>query len=592
MKTLRTSRALVLTLALLAVPAGKAHAQFGRFRGKPDSAQMVKDSIQKAIDDSTKKANPEAPSQGRFGGLMNKVMSKVVSAGSSIAGDKMTKLTADLTTVTPIIARSAHIYPKNVATVETNFISNWGDGGDLVTLTFTGTTGGLNKIDGTVTIDGKPADYASLGVYSAMAPASTGARKVEITTTSGQKSSFTIPAPTGTIRISAINGQKGVATLDLSKDVTIDLEGVGADTTPLLIRVVATTVGLRGFYDVAYVKPAAQVIVPAAAWRNINMPVGNVSMAGFRNSYLLVLRQKYEKVQSGAGVFASAEVLNAVSDGREIIASTEPRLNTGITVKGTQDFATGPLEYQLYKAHAFGSRPLTQVKSVAVISFAVRGRTYQKSTSQTAGVGLITTTTETITFPQLPNATWDAALDGLYALLTPVIQEELGPVVPIDKVTDTFAYRYMSAYSEDDANTRTRFSRAYRKTKLLSAFGPVSAGFGPNQTNDLLIDQTGANALLRMTLDLVISDEDGISMIPTLGFEMAGAPNGTEGATKYFSGKITGKGFPVKGVEITPEVVTKVMRSSDLAATFRAALRDLKAREAANPDYAALWAGR
>ena len=597
MNPFRSFRLIAIAFVLLAGTTNVAHAQFGRFgRGKPDSAQVARDSIKKAVEDSTKRANGDtatkAPSQGRFGGLMNRVMSKVVSAGASIAGDKMTTLTADLSTITPLINRNAHIYPKNVATVETNFISNWGDGGDLVTLTFTGNTGGLAKIDGTVLIDGKPADYASLGVYSAMAPGSPGARTVEISTTSGQKSSFTIPAPAGTLKIAAINGQKGVATLDLSKDVTIDLEGVGSDTTPLLIRVVATTVGLRGFYDVAYVRPAARVTVPAAAWRNVNMPVGNTTLAGFRNSYLLVLRQKYEKVQGGTGAFGYSQVLNAVSDGREIVASTEPNLNKGITVKGTQNFAVSPLDYEMFKAHAFGSRPLSQVKRVAIVSFAIRGKTYQKTTSMNAGVGSMETRTETITFPQLSNSTWDAALDGLYAALMPVVREELGPVVPIDSVTDAFAYRAMSPYSENDANTKTHFSRAYRKTKLLSPFGPVSAGYGPNQLETFLMDQTGANALLRFTLDLVISDEGGGSMAPTLGFELAGAQNGNSGSTKYFTGKITGKGLPIKGVVITPEVVEKIVRGSDLAATFRAALKDLKAKEQANPDYALLWAGR
>jgi hypothetical protein len=205
-----------------------------------------------------------------------------------------------------------------------------------------------------------------------------------------------------------------------------------------------------------------------------------------------------------------------------------------------------------------------------------------------------TTEYRTVRFPQLPAATWDAALAELYDALTPVFAQELGAtIIPIERVIASPAYASMAPYSKDDASTEVQFTQTYKGTKLLSAMLPVSEGFGWNRVDARLMRETGAKTLLKVTLDLEVSEAGGGSMIPTLAFEMVGAPNGHSTSTKFVAGTITGLGRPLKnGVPLTAALLRDIMRTTDFATALRAALKDFKAKEAANSDYQILWSGR
>ncbi len=601
-----TQHALCLlgAVAMLAVP-DTMQAQLGRFgRGnKPDSAAVAAaraDSIAKASGD-TAAAAPAPPSKrGRFslGGIVSGATSRVVGTIASVAGNVMTGSTDDLSTVVPLVFRVSNTWPKSLGTMGTKIIPNWGDGGgDMVTLTFTQRMGALmSKIDGTVTVDGRAADYATMGVYSSLAPATRGTRRIEVTTTSGQKAGFTIPAPRGTLRITSINGQANPETIDVTKDVTIQLAGVtAADTSPIVVKVITSVLGLREFYDAYYVRPGATITVPAAAFRNLNIAPGNVKAgANLNDSYLLVSRERWEHALEATGAFAGAQVMTSESDGRPFRASPSADMNTGFTAKTELSLPGGKLEYSLFKPGAFASRPITQATNVAVLSFAVRGKTYLSKSRTTTTGNTRTTETRTLRFPQLPDAVWDAALGELYDALSPVFTEELGArMLPIEPVVASPAYRSLAPFSKDDETTDVQFTHTYKGTTLLSAVLPVSVGYGWNRVDARLMRETGANALLKVTLDLELSEKDGGSMIPTLAFEMIGAPNGHSAATKFVTGVITGAGRPLKKNEpVTAAVLREVMRTADFATALRASLKDFKAKEAANRDYQVLWSGR
>ena len=609
----RRTLTLVVAVVCMAAPA-TVDAQFGRLgrgRDKPDSAASAKarsDSVAKAAADSAAKADGDstavtsaAPPRRRgfsLGGMVSGATSRVVGTIASNAGRFMTGSTADLGTVVPLVYRVSNTWPKSLGTMGTKIIPNWGDGGDdLVTINFTQRTGGMmSKIEGTVTVDGKPADYATAGVYSSVVPTKSGTRRVEITTTSGQKSGFTIPAPRGSLRITSINGQANPTTIDVTKDVTIQLAGmIAGDTSQIVVKVITSVIGLREFYDAYYARPGATITVPAAAFRNLNIAPGNVKAgANLNDSYLLVSRERWETVQEATGAFAGIQVMTSESDGRMFKASPSAQMNTGFTTKAELSLPGGKLEYSLFKPGAFSSRPITQATNLAVISFAVRGKTYlQKVRTSTTG-NTRTTETRTLNFPVLPAATWNAALAELYAALSPVFAQELAAtILPIEQVVATPAYRSMAPYSKDDEATDVQFTQSYRGTTLFSAVLPITEGWGWNQADARLMRETGANTLLKVTLDLELSEKGGASMIPTLAFELVGGANGHSASTKFVTGTITGTGRPLKKDEpITAAVLREVMRTADFATALRAALKDFKAKEAANGDYQILWTGR
>ena len=607
-----TTRSLILIVAIASIAAPTAtHAQFGRLgRGKPDSTAVAKarsDSIAKAAADSAARASGDSTAgtaapvkRGRFslGGMVSGATSRIVGTIASVAGNVMTGSTADLGTVVPLVYRVSNTWPKSLGTMGTKIIPNWGDGGgDMVTLTFTQRLGTMmSKIDGTVMVDGQPADYATMGVYSSMVPATPRPRRVEVTTTSGQKAGFTIPAPHGTLRVTSINGQANPTTIDVTKDVTIQLAGVTpADTSPIVVKVITSVLGLREFYDVYYARPGATITVPAAAFRNLNIAPGNVKAgANLNDSYLLVSRERWENALDATGAFAGVQVMTSESDGRPFRASPSADMNTGFTAKAELSLPGGKLEYALFKPGAFASRPITQATNIAVISFAARGKTYLSKSRTSTTATTRTTETRTLRFPQLPEAVWDAALAELYSALTPVFTQELGArIIPIEQVVASPAYRSLAPFSKDDETTDVQFTHSYKGTTLLSAVLPVSVGYGWNRVDARLMRETGANTLLKVTLDLELSEKDGGSMIPTLAFEMIGAPNGHSASTKFVTGTITGAGRSLKKNEaVTSAVLRDVMRTSDFVSALGTALRDFKAKEAAIRDYQLLWSGR
>jgi hypothetical protein len=235
------------------------------------------------------------------------------------------------------------------------------------------------------------------------------------------------------------------------------------------------------------------------------------------------------------------------------------------------------------------SRSSSSIKAIGVTSFAIRGTTFYQS--ETSNEWLGTTTYKEATFPQMPDEVWDSVLDKLYTGLIPIIESEMKvSVLPVEKVTSTNAYQSLMPFSKDDSNTKVEFSRAYKTTKVISAFVPISEAYGINTADSRLMKESGSNALLKVTLDIRLTfDGPKPTMVPVLGVELLGEQNGPTASTKYFTATITGKGVPYSK-NITPQILEEIIiRKSDLFATFKKGLQELNKQEAANPDYQTIW---
>jgi hypothetical protein len=196
-------------------------------------------------------------------------------------------------------------------------------------------------------------------------------------------------------------------------------------------------------------------------------------------------------------------------------------------------------------------------------------------------------------FPQLPNEKWDALLEKFYANLVEVIESEFdATVVPVEKVTQAPAYQMIQAHSKADENTKIQFSRAFRDTKVISAWIPVTEGFGPNGNNERLMNESGTDALMNVTIDLDISQEDGgelVLMMPMLAIDITGRLNGLAAATKYFAGTIKSTAGVAFKNDIDIAGLEDIIRQSDMMTALRSEIRRLKEKEKANGDYEAVW---
>ena len=227
-----------------------------------------------------------------------------------------------------------------------------------------------------------------------------------------------------------------------------------------------------------------------------------------------------------------------------------------------------------------------------VLSFAVRCILYdhKSSTKYNIGGNSYTTTTKTLQFLQLQNEQWDSLFNELYKQLTQVITEEFNkPLVPQEKITATDAYARMNEFSKDDENTSVQLSRSYKGLKVISNFVPVYEQWGPNNNVSKLITQSGANALLKTTLDLQVAwDGNSGVLVPKLATELLGTTNGDMYPPKYFSSLIIGKGYKLNDIKVGSQLTT-VIRIDDLVTQFRKGLQALKQKEKENGDYNIIW---
>ena len=505
----------------------------------------------------------------------------------------LTTTTADLTTVVPNVYYGTNLHPAEVNSIEQSFYNGWKEKGNMTAVMFTSKTGsGFNKIDGEVKINGVPAEYVSTGLYVTFSDDNTSSKKVEVISSNGQQAAFTINPPKQSVKIVSINGQKDNVSLDLTKDVVLELENLSSDDkTPVLVSLAINALGLKSFYQVGYFAPASKIVIPPAYFRNINIAPGNTKALGFnyKGSFFKVERSTIDQATEVSGVYPTVEYGNMYFDGKFLSVSAPPEINVGLTAKGKEDFKNGPVTYELYKPNAYMSRSSDQLKVIGITSFAIRGTTYYYSQTTNDLVGR--TTTKEATFPQFPNEVWGGILEKLYADLIPIIQSEFNvTVLPVEKVTSTAAYKSLEAYAKDDVNTKVEFSTAYKDTKVISMFVPISEAYGINTSDSRIMRESGANALLKVTLDVRLTfDDKQSSMVPILGIELNGEQNGPTVSTKYFTASIMGEGVPYKK-NITPQVLEEIIvRKSDLLATFTKGLKELQAQEAANPDYKTIW---
>jgi hypothetical protein len=158
----------------------------------------------------------------------------------------------------------------------------------------------------------------------------------------------------------------------------------------------------------------------------------------------------------------------------------------------------------------------------------------------------------------------------------------------VDKITSSEAYQSMQSYSNDDANTTVDFAKPYRSTKVISALS-IAESTGANSVVQRVIKETGADALMTLTLDLETTENGKeVQMSPKLTFEIAGKANGSVN-TKYCTGTVKSASGVVFSSSSTPEQIEGIIRRADLVSAFRKGLHEMIEKTKANGDYATVW---
>lgn len=127
----------------------------------------------------------------------------------------------------------------------------------------------------------------------------------------------------------------------------------------------------------------------------------------------------------------------------------------------------------------------------------------------------------------------------------------------------------------------------------MAGLRPLSETMGKKSGEYKIMQETGANAIMRFTAGLNMSFEGSSAiMTPTLSFEINGEVLGETFTTNYLTGTFTGKGVTIKNkgkVDLTT-LENSFLKMPDLMAAFKKSLQDIKQKEQQNGEYEIEWA--
>lgn len=553
-------------------------AQFGGIlKKKKDKTEQTADTTVTPV--AAKEEEPEKKKSG--GGFFQKVVGKVAKvAGGAVGGLGGMVATADnLDNVDAIASVGTNIYSKDLGLMFTDFLGKeWINNGDFTMLQLASKDAfTMYKYVGTIKVNGKELKHASMGVHTATENPGSGNKKISFEKNGVVEGSFEIPLPAKNIKLLSINGQNKNVKVDFTKDVQLELANFTTGPDALVrVDVITTQIGIRALSMVAYVKPAATVTIPAAAFRNIE----NTNSFNFKNCYLSVSEQELVKVLNPTGKIPAAQLATTGSNDGMWIDVTASNDNS----KGIK-FETGAATVE--KKNAAFAMPLSFAKKVAVSSFYTYGTTQlydQKTNNWTQ-----TTSTKSIDFPQIPDAYLDGMLEDLYAKLTATLTAVNGSqVMPATAIPQAASYANTIKFMPGEVNNEGEFLKVYKGLNPVKTLSSVSNRYyGENA----LLNDVQADALLKVSLACALSWDKKPMMTPYLTLELIGASNGDfrsfMGNTKYFTINITGDGYELK--KNKPVEFDKIFQVDAFNEQFKKALQELKTREAAIGDYETVW---
>jgi hypothetical protein len=539
--------------------------------------------------ETSTEAKKDEPKKG--GNIFQKAMSKVTKMVGNLAGELGGSVaeTPNLDDVDVLASVGTNIFPKDLGLATNDFLKGeWIDNGDFTMLMLSSPNGfQFFKYAGTIKLNGKELKHQSFGIHTAVEAPNSGNKKISFEKNGVEEGSFTVPPPSKNIQLISINGAKSSVNIDLTKDVVLELANFSTIPESLIrVDIVTSIIGMRSLTMAAYVKPAAKVVIPAAAFRNLETQNKGT---GFKNSYLMVSDQQLVKSVAQSGVFKEPVIAVTGSNaGMWVNVTNSPEIAKGITFSDIEKVNGSELEVSVKKLNAAYAMPLSFAKKIAVASMSIQGTTqlYESKTNNW------TKTTKSIDFPQIPEEWLQEVLAGMYAQFTQATAAvSNGQVLPENAIPSAPSYELVQDFFKDEMNTADQFLTVY---KNLNPIKPLTSSsmrlFGENA----LLKETSADALLKVSIALQLSYDGKPAMTPYLTVEMDGVSNGGfrsfVGNTKYFS--ITIKGAPYiikKGKSLTKDELAKIVQTNDLATAYKNALINLKDKEAAIGDYEIVW---
>lgn len=551
--------------------------------------------VWKKLTGDKKEADTTKVEKKAGGGLFQKLVAKATKAIGNVAGglSGMVSTADNLENVDVLASIGTNIYSKDLGLIVNDFLGDeWINNGDFTMIMLSSKNSfQLNKYAGTIKVNNKELKHSSFGVHTICENPNSGSKKISFEKNGVVEGSFEVPLPKNNIKLLAINGQKSNPSLDLTKDVVLEFANFSTNKDALIrVDMVCSMIGLRSLYLVAYVKPAAKVVVPFQAFRNLETTNKGFT---FKNSYLAVSEQFSVKTTNNTGFFKEPiDALTGSNDGMWVNVTNKGEQFNGYKLESE----TGSVKTKLEKGNAAFAMPMAMAKKIAVATMSIQGTTYSYGTKTDKLQNTITTTT--IQFPQIPDTWLDETLAEMYKKFTTTIAEiSTGIVLPETAVPASPSYENVQQFFLEEKNNNENFLKSY---KGLNPIKPISTPSFRLQGENALLNETKSDALLKIKLNIDLGEDNGkVTMNPYLSVEMDGASNGgfrsSVGNTKYFTLNLSGKSIDVKevfkkkGNGLTKELYQEIIQIDAFNAALKKTLLELKEKEKLNTDYEIVW---
>lgn len=567
-----------------------------------------------------------------------------VSMLAKMALSMATSKTNDLSLCALQTRYVTNLYPKEANTLEIPYYTtNWTEGAGLVMVTCQARTGGgssLYEIEGTVQLDGQPMEYVAGGSYSKLVQAGdTKPKTVTITTTSGQKTSFTV-SPTQPIELVAVNGKKGESEVNVTKDLTLEFAKVGPDAGYVRVGLISDTMGMRNFSDIGVYKLDKKIKIPAVAFRHPALfKTTGANFNGKRTTYMstgtslvtganYIFVERYEATPIKAEGAAAVENFGLAWSWMPVTVKGSAEAIPGVAVSNTMETSTGGVEYFSTKPASAIGKPLAKGKKFALVAMSLNGNleAITDATKYDLGTGAVAKNAagqdhhiyNAWKFPKLPVSHWDAEMEKFYGEFTAAFEKDYGiSFIPTEDVLKASAYKDFTAFEEE--STAQKISHSFRGLKAFAGPRVGTGTVNPDKSEVQLMRELGVDGLVVVNLavdlptdkttredcnDLVtLPKTSGLSVSVTChigearlqtkaSFRIIGMPKayGTL-LTTYADGDMsTVKPIPYKMDEFQDAAaLSRVMRTNELVNAMKTALREQESK-ANELGYDDVWA--
>jgi len=564
-----------------------------------------------------------------------------VSMLAKMALNMATSKTNDLSLCALQSRYVTNLFPKDAQTFEmAQYTSNWTEGAGVVMVNcFARNGGSIYELEGSVLVDGQPMEYVAGGSYTKLVPAGdTKPKTITITTTSGQKTSFTVK-PAQPVQLVAVNGKKGGSNVDVTQDMTLEFADVGADAGYVRVGLITDTSGMRNFSDIGVYKLDKKVQVPAAAFRHPSLfKTSSINVNGKRGAlststklvtganYIFV--ERYEVTPIKAEGASAVENFGLAWSWLPVTIKGNSEVNPGISFSKTMNTDSGGVDYSITKPAAVAGKPLAKAKKFALVSMSLDGNleAITDATKYEMGTGAVTKNAtgseerlyHVWKFPQVPLNYWDAEMERFYGEFTAAFEKDFGiSFIPTEDVVKAAAYKELAAFEE--VSSAQKISHSFRGLKTFTGPRVGTATVSSDKSEIQLMRELGVDGLVVVNLAVSMPTEGvtrenceglGVTLPQSSGlstnvhcrrgelslktkasFRIVGMPKAYGPLlSTYAEGELsTVKGIPY-GIDEFKDAAAlgRVVRSNDLVNALKTALREQESK-AKDLGYHVMW---